>query len=187
MNRHTPLSALLLLSCDGKPTDTPTSGDTGDIPATYTPITIDFDDLTEQIEVDTLYAEHITFEVADGLHLFSWDVAPLAPSPPFAAYTTSMPLGPGTPVDIAFIFARPVRALHFTTFADDTTGALAQIDILTEDGGLQTEQLVGDADQGTPELTDLSGSDDIVRIDIHDIIDSGSVAFDDITFEIRDE
>lgn len=165
----------------------PPTGDTGSLPPTYTPVLIDFDELTEQVEVDQRYAEHVVFEVADGYHLFSWNAPPIAPSPPFAAYTTDRPLGAGQAVDISLVFARPVRALRFLTFADDTAGPLAQVRVLTEDGLEAQAEIVGDAGQVTAEQTDLSAHIDIVRVDIHDIIDDASVAFDDLSFEIRDE
>jgi hypothetical protein len=182
---------LLSLSCSGKqgtadsgePTDS--GGETTPAP-TYTAVRIDFDELTEQIAVDELYAEHLVFEVDGGYHLYSWEATAIAPSPPYAAYTTDAPLGPGVATNLSLVFTRPVRALQFTTFADTTSGPLAGVRIETETGEPQDAEIVGDGDTSTGEVTDLGAHQDITRVEIHDITDDSSVAFDDFLFEIRE-
>ncbi len=150
----------------------------------WTPVLIDFDELSAQIDVSTVYPE-VTFSTDDSTRLYSWDYPIYARSEPYTAYTANSPGGAGVPSELTFTFTEPVRALEFYTLADQTNGPFAVVDVFTESGATGTVDLVGDAGSGTAERCDLSAWEHITSITIRDMRDPGSVNYDDIYFEQR--
>lgn len=159
------------------------SGDTPDY--TWTPVLINFDENTRQVDVATVYPE-VTFEVEAPYALYSWNYSTYSRSTPMSVYTAQSAGGAGVRTDIRFVFTRPVRALEFYTLGDQTNGVYGYVDVLTESGATDTVPLRGDGGATSAELCDLTAWDDIVEITLRDIEDAYTVNIDDISFEQRD-
>ncbi len=165
--------------------DTGEADDDTEAPAwTWTPVLIDFDELSGEIDVSTVYPE-VTFSTGDSTRLYSWDYARYARSEPFTAYTANSPGGAGVKSDLTFTFTEPVRALEFYTLGDQTNGRFAVVDVVTESGPAGSVNLVGDGGSSTAERCDLSAWEHITSITIRDMQDAYTVNLDDISFEQR--
>jgi hypothetical protein len=165
--------------------DTGDPGDDSDPPDwTWTPVLIDFDELSGEIDVGTTYPE-VTFSTDDDSRFYSWNYPSYARSEPYTAYTANSPGGAGVRADLTFTFTEPVRALEFWTLGDQTNGRYAWVDVVTEQGETGSVALVGDGGSSTAERCDLSAWEHITSITIRDVEDSYTVNIDDISFELR--
>jgi hypothetical protein len=178
---------------DGKETtDSSDQDDTGDPGGedsdppdwTWTPVLIDFDELSGEIDVSTTYPE-VTFSTDDDSRFYSWYYPSYARSEPYTAYTAHSPGGAGVKADLTFTFTEPVRALEFWTLGDQTNGRYAWVDVVTEQGETGTVPLSGDGGSSSAERCDLSAWEHITSITIRDMEDSYTVNLDDISFEVR--
>jgi len=165
--------------------DTGVGTEDSDPPAwTWTPVLIDFDELSGNIDVSTQYPD-VTFSTGEDTRLYAWDYASYARSEPFTAYTARSGGGAGVGSDLTFTFTEPVRALEFYTLGDQTNGSFAWVDVVMEGGATDSVQLVGDGGASSAELCDLTAWEHIVSITIRDMTDPNTVNLDDISFEVR--
>ena len=165
-----------------------TSGGGGDDTAveyTWTPVLINFDELSDDIDVATVYPEVTFSSEEEGTALYAWDYASYSRSEPFTAYTARSGGGAGISTDLTFDFTDPVRALEFYSLGDQTNGKLGWVEVTMEDGSTAAVDLFGDGNAKTAELCDLSAYDNVTRIELRDITDSNTVNLDDISFEVR--
>lgn len=160
-------------------------GDDTAIEYTWTPVLIDFDELSGDPEVSTTYPE-VTFSSAeDGTALYAWDYASYSLSEPCTAYTARSGGGAGISTDLTFTFTDPVRALEFYTLGDQTNGTYGWVEVFMEDGSTGQVDLVGDGSARSAELVDLKAFEHVTRIVLRDITDPNTVNLDDISFEVR--
>ena len=161
------------------------SGDDTAIEYTWTPVLINFDELSDEMDVATVYPE-VTFSSEDeGTALYSWDYAKYSRSEPFTAYTARSAAGAGVATDITFDFTDPVRALQFYMLGDQTNGKLGWVEVTMEDGSTGAVDMIGDGSNGSADLVDVSAFENVTQVVLRDITDSGSVNLDDISFEVH--
>jgi hypothetical protein len=151
----------------------------------WTAVEINFDELSDEIDVATEYPE-VTFSSSeDGTALYAWDYAQYSRSAPYTAYTARSAGGAGVVSDVTFDFTDPVRGLQFYMLGDQTNGKLGWVEVTMEDGSTGSVDMIGDGSNGSADLVDVSAFENVTQIVLRDITDSGSVNLDDITFEVR--
>ncbi|MFT5587506.1 MAG: hypothetical protein ACI9VR_005116 [Cognaticolwellia sp.] len=166
------------------------TGETGDtvdaeVEWVWTPVLINFDELSGEPDVATVYPDVTFSSEEEGTALYAWEYASYSRSEPYTAYTARSAGGAGISTDLTFDFTDPVRALQFYSLGDQTNGTFGWVEVTMEDGSTASVDLVGDGSAGSAELCDLSAYENVTRIVLRDITDPNTVNLDDISFEVR--
>lgn len=170
--------------------DTAVTDDTGDTEPEDSPAPswvryeYNFDEL-EQIEVDNHY-EELQFAVEDGQHMVSFAAASLARSQPNCLYVGSSPGAAGSTAAFTLSFLRPVRDLRFFHSGDSVVGEVAEVELTLESGEPVVLSLTADGDAYSSELADLSAYEGVTSVQVRGMTDPNGLAYDDLSFEMRD-
>ena len=145
-------------------------------------VTIDFDDLGPGVTVTNQYPE-VTFSTIANYQNVTTAQSLGTSAPNFLCTATSsggLTCAQPTVLD----FTENIEALRFRGVGINDTGPVAQVRAFL--GGVQTAtvDVIGQGDQNTPVLVDLTALGQVGRIEIVNITDGGGIGWDDFSFDV---
>lgn len=161
-------------------------GDDTGSPPTWSAVTIDFDELSNEEVVNAQYADQVSFSLPAGQELRVGTGGSFGNSAPNYVCTAQVGGSLNCEEDITLSFLRPARGVRISGVGVDASGVFAQARVFDQDELLGVEEAIGDGDSNAPDVLDLSGYTGVTRVELVDVDDPGGVAWDDLVFELRD-
>jgi hypothetical protein len=148
----------------------------------YVPVQIGFEDLPANTILSDQYAAHATFATDSTSHITVWNAHDFGTGQYIQTGLTFGDTGFPLYVD----FTKPIRNLSFTVLGANSNSACADMHVVHA-GVIDTIPLVGHGNPTTNVAVDLSAYDQVTRLEVVNITDFDSIAFDEFHFDFPTE
>ncbi len=145
-------------------------------------VVIDFDSLADGTLVTNQFSE-VTFSGTGALPAYVLGFSAIGNSSPNVMASGDV-YGDGSR-DTYLNFTLPVSNLSFLIVGDNSSGRAGLLDVYVNGLFASTLSFMVDGDGGTADLMDLTGFNDITRIEMYSITDIAGIGYDDFSFKVN--